>query len=101
MLQKKQINKIIAEAYYTLAQHPDVIDMRRITELLESFRSQVKEDRPLETWYCLKLDITDDESKILIPVLVKMRSAWLSNSLASSKELIYETCKKSNEEGWN
>ena len=101
MLHKKQINKIIADAYYTLAQHTDVVDMRRMTELLESFRSQVKEDRPLETWYCLKLDATDDESGILVPVLVKMRTAWLSNFLTSSIELIHETCKKSKEEGWN
>ena len=100
MLHKHQINKIIAGAYYSLARHPQVINMRRVADLLETFRSQIKEDRPLEAWYCLKLDTSEEESRILIPVLLKMRAAWLQSILDNFTETIRAACKISKEEGW-
>jgi hypothetical protein len=100
MLQNHQINEIIAEAYYASAKHPEIVNMRRITDLLESFRSQIKPEYPLETWYCHRLEVSDQESRALVPILLRMRNSWLQTVLANQKKLIHETCRQDKQQGW-
>ena len=77
MILKEQIIKIIADAYRGLALHAGVLDMHRMSDLLENFRLQVKENAPLETWYCLHLDLKAEEQQFLLPVIIKMRTGYL------------------------
>ena len=99
MLTQSQIDKLFANAYYSLALDPK-LNMVRATELLENLRPQLRSDRPYEIWHNLKLDVTADEIPVMVPVLLDFVKQYLKLLLVTIRQEVTTACSKSKQEGW-
>jgi tetratricopeptide (TPR) repeat protein len=72
MIQREDINILLADTYYESAKTLGV-DMRKVTELLETLRPHFTDQPVFDIWKHIRLDSIDLENENLIRILTKLK----------------------------
>lgn len=96
---QKQINKLIAEAYYDSA-YEGQANMMIVTEALEIIRLSLQKNNPFNVWNIITLKINDQTEPYIKRILVKLKVNHQDAIFNHLHQEITEAFKHSSEAGW-